>query len=72
VDGVTESFDKVRNLSFVYVTGLDGVSNGVMAIIHVLDWSWVAIVINISPSSLSSLEFLVRCIIHVYLLGWNN
>jgi len=63
MDCITETFDQVRNFSLIFITANDAIGNAIIAEVFVLDWTRVAVMINHSPGSFSSFEFLIWNII---------
>lgn len=55
----TKSFDFLSDLSFDVVESHDGIRNGASSFVHVLDWTWIGIVVDELPGSFVSFQDLI-------------
>jgi len=72
VNGIAETIDLLCNISLSLIERLECLCCRVASFICILDWSWVAIVIDLSPLSFVGLENLVWQIGESDFLGTNN
>jgi hypothetical protein len=67
MDRMAQSADLLRNLRLVLEGRINGQVSRVLAMVEELNGTWVAVVVNESPSSLNTLHALVDFSVKVHL-----